>query len=210
MKSLVAAIPELVKSIGHTAVEWFRSIDWIDLGINLVKGIIGGITGALDGLWDAVGDMCSGVLDGIKGFFGIHSPSTVMEEQGGYLVDGMVIGLEPLPEEAGGILSDTLAGVVQWGADMMQSAAESADGTARSVAGSFLGMSEDLGTTMSDTLANTDQWGAGMLQSATASSEGTAAFAEARFADMAERLGDTLEGSLSDTRQWGDDMLRSI
>lgn len=209
VKSLVAAIPELVKSIGHTAVEWFRSIDWIDLGINLVKGIIGGITGALDGLWDAVGDMCSGVLDGIKGFFGIHSPSTVMEEQGGYLVDGMVIGLEPLPEEAGGILSDTLAGVVQWGADMMQSAAESADGTARSVAGSFLGMSEDLGTTMSDTLANTDQWGAGMLQSATASSEGTAAFAEARFADMAERLGDTLEGSLSDTRQWGDDMLRS-
>ena len=209
VKSLVAAIPELVKSIGHTAVEWFRSIDWIDLGINLVKGIIGGITGALDGLWDAVGDMCSGVLDGIKGYFGIHIPSTVMEEQGGYLVDGMVIGLEPLPEEAGGILSDTLAGVVQWGADMMQSAAESADGTARSVAGSFLGMSEDLGTTMSDTLANTDQWGAGMLQSATASSEGTAAFAEARFADMAERLGDTLEGSLSDTRQWGDDMLRS-
>ena len=81
VKSLVTAIPEQLKSIGHTAVEWFKSIDWIDLGINLVKGIMGGITGALGGLWDAVGGMCDGILDGIKGFFGIHSPSTVMQEQ---------------------------------------------------------------------------------------------------------------------------------
>lgn len=209
VKSLLTSIPELIKSIGHTAVEWFKSIDWIDLGINLVKGIIGGITGALEGLWDAVGDMCGGVLDGIKGFFGIHSPSTVMEEQGGYLVDGMIIGLEPLPEEAGGILSETLNGVKQWGSDMQQSAAESADGTARQVEGSFSEMSSHLGETLADTLANTKNWGDATQQTAAESSEEASSFAEGRFAEMASRLGATLAENLADTGQWGEDMLRS-
>lgn len=209
VKSLVTAIPELVKSIGHMAVEWFKSIDWLDLGINLVKGIIGGITGALDGLWDAVGDMCDGVLDGIKGFFGIHSPSTVMAEQGGYLVAGMVEGLGPLPEEAGNIFSETLEGVAQWGADMMQSAAESADSTARAVEGNFTDMSGSLGITMADTLANADLWGADMLQSASDMSNNTKAFVENSFTGMSGSLGGILADTLSGTDSWGSGMLRS-
>lgn len=167
VRSLVTAIPELIKSIGHTAVEWFKSIDWLDLGISLVKGIIGGITGSLDGLWDAVGDLCSGVLDGIKGFFGIHSPSTVMAEQGGFLVQGMINGLEPLPDEAGVILAEALDGVARWGGDMVGGAVSAAQGFVTSIVdgvGGLPDMMTDIGSNIVSGIGSGISSGWGWLQ----------------------------------------------
>ena len=44
---------------------------------------------------DKIGDFASGVVDGIKDFFGIHSPSRVMRDMiGKYLPPGIAIGFE--------------------------------------------------------------------------------------------------------------------
>lgn len=64
-------------------------------GLDIVAGI-------LQGIWDGIKNIYSWIkenvfdpfMDGFKSVFGIHSPSTVMMEMGGYLVEGLLNGLK--------------------------------------------------------------------------------------------------------------------
>lgn len=59
------------------------------------------ITGLLNGILDAIKGVGSWIktnifdpfIEGFKNAFGIHSPSTVMAEQGGYIIEGLLNGL---------------------------------------------------------------------------------------------------------------------
>lgn len=65
------------------------------VGSNIVHGIWSGISGATGWLMSKISGFASSVVDGIKGFFGIHSPSTVMRDQvGKYLAEGVAVGWE--------------------------------------------------------------------------------------------------------------------
>lgn len=67
----------------------------LEIGKNIVSGIWDGISGGAGWLMDKIGDFASGVVDGIKDFFGIHSPSRVMRDMiGKYLPPGIAIGFE--------------------------------------------------------------------------------------------------------------------
>ena len=48
---------------------------------------------------DKIKSFGSDMLDGIKGIFGIHSPSKVMFEIGGYLDKGFINGVEGMQDE---------------------------------------------------------------------------------------------------------------
>lgn len=64
-----------------------------DTGRNLVEGLWNGITGAGDWLKGKISDFGSGIIDGFKESFGIHSPSTVMRDRvGKYLAQGVGAG----------------------------------------------------------------------------------------------------------------------
>lgn len=65
------------------------------VGSDIVHGIWSGISGATGWLMSKISGFASSVVDGIKGFFGIHSPSTVMRDQvGKYLAEGVAVGWE--------------------------------------------------------------------------------------------------------------------
>lgn len=70
-----------------------------DTGRNLVEGLWNGITGAGDWLKGKISDFGSGIIDGFKESFGIHSPSTVMRDRvGKYLAQGIGVGFsEEIP-----------------------------------------------------------------------------------------------------------------
>lgn len=53
----------------------------VSIGINLVKGLWNGISNMQSWVISKVRGFGSSVLTGLKNFFGIHSPSKVMEEQ---------------------------------------------------------------------------------------------------------------------------------
>ena len=75
----------------------------IDLGDALWLGnsIIDGIWRGMLNKWDESGGIIGWIkrklfepfVDGFKSLFGIHSPSTVMEEQGEFLIDGLLQGI---------------------------------------------------------------------------------------------------------------------
>lgn len=67
----------------------------VDAGKGIADAIIDGIVQGLsvDKVLDAVGGLAGGVIDGVKGLLGIKSPSKVFKEIGGYVVEGLAIGL---------------------------------------------------------------------------------------------------------------------
>lgn len=51
------------------------------IGINLIEGLWEGISKAGAWLWDQITGFFGGIVDGIKSFFGIHSPSTLFRDE---------------------------------------------------------------------------------------------------------------------------------
>lgn len=65
-----------------------------EAGGNVVDGILLGILDALLGIGSWIVDnVFKPILDGFKNAFGIHSPSTVMQEQGHYIIEGLLLGI---------------------------------------------------------------------------------------------------------------------
>lgn len=83
---------EIVTSIGKGISAKFSEIK--DIGVNLLKGLWDGIFSVKDWIVEKVKGLGSSIIEGFKNVFGIHSPSTVMAEQGKYLDQGLVQGLE--------------------------------------------------------------------------------------------------------------------
>lgn len=68
-----------------------------EIGVQVVKGLFSGMLEALKGLGTWLKDnFVDPFVDAVKELFGIASPSKVMEEIGGYLIDGLLLGLENL------------------------------------------------------------------------------------------------------------------
>ncbi len=60
------------------------------IGSNSSEGYKRGLTG--NSIWSAISSFFSGLIDGIKSFLGIHSPSTVFAEIGTYCIQGLKNG----------------------------------------------------------------------------------------------------------------------
>lgn len=83
---LLGAVPKLVKSIW----DGFTNVNWLSVGSGIINGIASGVTNMASSLWNTVQNVAGGILSSIKGFFGIHSPSTVFRDQVGKM---LAIGL---------------------------------------------------------------------------------------------------------------------
>lgn len=88
---IVGAIPQIVRAIWDA----FTSVDWWDLGVNIIKGIGSGIAGAVRGLVGTAIEACKSLKDSVKSFFGIASPSKLMRDLVGVnLMRGIGVGVE--------------------------------------------------------------------------------------------------------------------
>ena len=64
-----------------------------EVGLNLVKGLWNGISNAKDWVLNKIKGFGQSVLNGLKSFFGIASPSKLMEKEvGKYLAEGIGVG----------------------------------------------------------------------------------------------------------------------
>lgn len=77
-----------------------------ECGGNIVLGILKGIGDAVIGIGQWIYDnIFKPFIDGFKRVFGIHSPSTVMEEQGKFIIEGLKNGLTGIWEAVAGIFT---------------------------------------------------------------------------------------------------------
>lgn len=121
VKLLFALIHGIGSMLGHIGSAAWKVINKIgevlspstlwSVGENFIKGLWNGINNVTGWILNKIKGFGKSVLDGIKSFFGIHSPSTVMAKMGGFLGQGFANGIT---DSIGGVLSavDTMNGAI--------------------------------------------------------------------------------------------------
>jgi hypothetical protein len=90
-ESFKTALTTLVDNV----IAFFTDTNWGEVGMNIINGIVQGIRDAATWLWDTVTGLLTGLLDKIKEFFGIASPSKLMAAKiGEPLIEGIGVGME--------------------------------------------------------------------------------------------------------------------
>lgn len=109
--ALVKSIPEVLVRIPEIIVAMVNGFkdgvsDFIDIGADLVKGLWQGISDKVDWVVDKIKGFGSSVLDGIKDFFGINSPSKEFAWVGKMNVLGLEQGMEDMQGELNASIRD--------------------------------------------------------------------------------------------------------
>jgi len=115
-----------VKNFFGRALDWLRNLfsKFVEVGKNLVKGLWEGITGAAKAVGDGIRNLCTGLVNGVKSFFGIHSPSTVMAQLGEYMSLGFANGIADSGNAVDRSMNDVMRSALraaQMSADMILS-----------------------------------------------------------------------------------------
>lgn len=108
IQALPGQLWSLAKSAAQKLWDAFIVNDWNGLGANIIRGIINGIGSMAGALWEAATNIAKSALDAIKSFFGIASPSKLMQfEIGPYIPQGLALGIE----KNAGYVADAMDGL---------------------------------------------------------------------------------------------------
>lgn len=124
---LVKNLPDIISTIVSSLSDGFSDI--FNVGVDIIHGIWDGISSAAGWLWNQISGWASGLIDDIKGFFGISSPSKVMADMVG---KNLALGIgEGFTDAFGGVsdditraagkLSPTIGATVKMGANGLAS-----------------------------------------------------------------------------------------
>lgn len=124
---LVRAMPEIITKMVSALAKGV--VEFASIGLELVKGLWEGIKNAATWLKNKFTGWASGIINSVKGAFGVRSPSTVFAGIGGYLGEGLADGVTG----SMGIVNkamDELGGITDrsFGADFALSASSSGFG----------------------------------------------------------------------------------
>lgn len=72
----------------------------LDVGRNIVQGLINGVGGMINSAVEAVKNVGGAMVDGIKSFLGIHSPSRVFYQFGVFTIQGLANGARKTGSQA--------------------------------------------------------------------------------------------------------------
>ena len=131
---LVRSFVGAFKGVGDTISEFFQNCgkkfgeligSFFDWGANLIEGLINGVGSVLSKLGKFFSDIWNSIVDGIKNFFGIHSPSKLMAELGEYIGQGLFDGIKKILDTFGklvdiivGFFGDIWKNTTKWVGDM--------------------------------------------------------------------------------------------
>lgn len=104
------AIPELMVKLPSMFVE---------IGKAIVEGIIEGMFSIPQILWNGVVSIGNSIKNGFKRLLGIRSPSRVMAELGGYLTEGLAVGMEESKHHTDAAVKDVAQSVVNTAKDIL-------------------------------------------------------------------------------------------
>lgn len=104
---IVKAVPKIVSSLVDGFKNGIGSL--AEVGKNLVQGLWNGINNAKDWVLDKIKGFGKAILNGIKSFFGIHSPSRVFKDEiGSNLALGLGEGFTQEMNEVSDMMQDSI------------------------------------------------------------------------------------------------------
>lgn len=94
LQNLPAIVSATIQIAGEV-IKAFASINWIDVGIQIIQGIVNGIVNSAGKLAEAAMNAARKAFEGAKNFLGIHSPSSLFRDEIGQYIDlGIAEGIE--------------------------------------------------------------------------------------------------------------------
>ena len=102
LTNIIEAVKNLPRELAKKATSaisgmktTFKNVDWGSVGMNVVKGIAKGVGDFAWILVDKMTSLAQKAWNGVKDFFGIHSPSRLMRDTVGKMIPaGITVGLE--------------------------------------------------------------------------------------------------------------------
>lgn len=89
----ISSVTETAEKILSAIKSAFDNFSLFDIGKNLIQGLIDGVNNMIETAKNAVANVGNAVIDKVKNVLGIHSPSTVFAEIGGYIDQGLANGI---------------------------------------------------------------------------------------------------------------------
>ena len=110
IKSAFNGVTKFFSGVASDAADGFKSLPdkMKSIGKNLVEGLWNGVSNMASWISGKLKGFSDNVLSGIKKFFKVNSPSKATAEIGGYLAEGLIVGIEN--ETDGVIKAGTKAG----------------------------------------------------------------------------------------------------
>ena len=94
---LLKAIPDLLKALPEifsAIIKAFADVDWLSVGVDIIKGIAKGIASAVGAIVEAAVEAAKAAFNAAKQWLGIASPSKKGIWMGQMLDDGFALGIE--------------------------------------------------------------------------------------------------------------------
>lgn len=96
IRSILGGLLDVVKTPFDKVRSWLSGFSLEDIGRNIINGLINGMGSMAGAVVDKVKSIAKSISDGIKGFFGIHSPSKLTEGYGINIGQGLNLGLDSM------------------------------------------------------------------------------------------------------------------
>ena len=167
------ALRNAIEKVKADAKNWAQ--DFIDIGTNLIDGISVAISNPdnVAKVKECCKALAKALVDSFKLFLGIGSPSTVMIEQGGYIIDGLVQGLMDFPGKIAKWVSSIGTAIVDGVSGFFSSAVEKGKGLVDKIGEGIQNgkqavqkKAQELGKAALSKVAKANEWGKKAVQSA--------------------------------------------
>lgn len=167
---LASTLREQIEKLKASAKNWAQ--DFIDIGTNIIEGISTAIGNPanIERIKECMVQLGSALVTAFKSFLGISSPSTVMIEQGGYIIDGLLQGLMQFPSKLAGWVSSIgqfivnaiaglFTGILTKGQELIQTLAEGLQNGKSFV----IEKASEIGTAILNKISKVKEWGSHAL-----------------------------------------------
>ena len=191
---IIKAVPEVVSGLAAAVP-------------NIISGIVNGLIGGIGAVKDAALALGSSILDGIKGFFGIHSPSTVMTEQGDYLVQGLINGIANMPAELAAYLDQTVQKIIAWGQQMFSSVQNTIQNVVNTAVNLIAQLPGKIWTWLVNTVTKVTAWGQQMLSTAKTAIQNMISSIISLLSELPGKVWTWLVNTVTKVTAWGQQML---
>lgn len=124
----ISSVTETAKKILSAIKSAFDNFSLFDIGKNLIQGLINGVNNMIETAKNAVANVGNAVIDKVKNVLGIHSPSTVFAEIGGYISQGLANGIAAGTRYAENAMNGLIDAVREKGDELIDYGADVANG----------------------------------------------------------------------------------
>src|SRR5690625_4331714 len=85
---------EKINGVKDNIINPLKEVDLLQIGKDIIDGLINGIKSKVNAVKDAVSDVASGITNKVKGILGLASPSKVLAQIGRWTGEGLAEGIE--------------------------------------------------------------------------------------------------------------------